>query len=250
MADAAPAETELEVERMVARQLEHLLGLGDALEGFYAAARADPSFWRTAGTLEGLHRVGFATPLEGLCWTILRQRQYPNVAQARLRRLRERFGTPLERGSEPARAFPAPATLAAAPLEAIRSEVKSRKKARFLREAAVALAGMGDALDVLHDEPADIEERLRAIRGVGPWTARTFLARAYSRPHLGHVIDDGRVTPYWRDVLARFYGPDVHPALVRERATHYGRWEGYWLFYAQFAHVAMRRARDGGEVPR
>ena len=241
-------EGEREVERQVARQLEHLIGPSDVLDGFYAAARADPSFWRRAGTLEGLHRVGFATPLEGLCWTILRQRQYPNVAQARLRRLRERFGTPLERGAGSAWAFPAPAVLASAPLDAIRREVKSRKKARFLREAAVALDAMGDALDVLHHEPERVEERLLAIRGVGPWTARTFMARAFSRPHVGHVVADGRVTPYWRDVLARFYGPDIDPALVRERADHYGRWEGYWLFYAQFTHLAMRRALDGGTV--
>ena len=243
-ARGAPERAEVE------RQLQHLLGLADSPAGFYEIARQDSAFWRTAGTLEGLHRVGFATPIEGLCWTILRQRQYPNVARARLRRLRQRFGTPSGGHEAAPRAFPSAATLAGASLEAIRREVKSRKKARFLREAAVALAELGDGFDVLCDEPDALEERLLRIRGVGPWSVRTFLARACSRPHLGHVVIDGRVTPHWKDVLGRFYGPGIDPAFVRERADAYGPWEGYWLFYAHVAHVAMGRAREIGVVER
>jgi DNA-3-methyladenine glycosylase II len=192
--------------------------------------------------------VGFGTPFEGICWTILRQRQYPNVARARLRRLRERFGMRVADSEEPTWAFPPPATVARAPLEAIRREVKSRKKARYLREAATAFAEAGDAMDVLRDPPDELAARLLAIRGVGPWSVRAFLGRAFNRPHLGEVVVDGAVAPYWRDTLARFYGPDVDPALVRERADAYGVWDAYWLFYARFTHHAMRRAVDAAVV--
>ena len=226
------------------RALDHVLGVSEELGGFVAIAREDAPFWRTAGTLEGLHRIGFATPLEGICWTILRQRQYPNVARARLRRLRERFGRPATNDPEHA-SFPRASSLAALSIEAIRREVKSRKKARYLREAATAFASWGDDLDVLNDPPEDIEARLKTIRGVGPWSARTFVARAFQRPHLGQVLDQGALTPYWRDVLARFYGPDPTPELVRERADAYGRWEGTWLNYARFTHHAMQRAAAG-----
>lgn len=226
----------------LSRHLEHLLGVGDQPEAFYELARADTDFWRTTQTLHGLHRVGFGTPFEGICWTILRQRQYPNVALARLRRLRQRFGTPVTHEGEEHHAFPAASILAGAPLESIRKEVKSRKKARYLREAAVAFAAMNEDLDVLLDDPAELEDRLVAIRGVGPWSARTFLATAFCRPHLDHAVVNGEVTRYWRDVLERFYGPDVNAAMVRERADHYGRWESYWLFYARFTHRAMKRA--------
>lgn len=232
----------------VGRFLEHLLGISDGVETFYARAREDDAFWRAAGTLESLHRVGFGTPFEGICWTILRQRQYPNVARARLRRLRERFGTPVPGSDEPAWAFPDAAAVAAASLESIRKEVKSRKKARYLREAAVAFAAEGDALDVLGDPPDELAGRLLSIRGVGPWSVRTFVGRAFNRPHLQEVVVDGAVTPYWRDVLGRFYGPDVDPLLVRERANAYGEWESYWLFYARFTHHAMKRAVDAAVV--
>lgn len=231
--------------RRVERHLEHLLGLSDALTDFTERARADAPFWRSASTMEGLHRVGFATPFEGICWTILRQRQYPNVARARLRRLRETFGTAVAHDGELHHAFPAAEALAGASLEAIRRQVKSRKKARFLREAAAAFSGFEGEPDVLREEPEAVEAWLVEIRGVGPWTARTLLATAFSRPHLGHVIHDGRVAPAWRPALERFYGPDVEPALVHERANAYGRWEGYWLFYAGFAHRAMQRPGPG-----
>lgn len=227
---------------VVAQRIEHLLGVSDAPAAFYDLARQDEPFWRMTQTLEGLHRVGFATPLEGICWTILRQRQYPNVARARLHRLRLRFGPGVAHEGVMHHAFPTAARLAAAPLEAIRKEVKSRKKARYVREAATAFAAMGSDLDLLEDPPDELERRLMEIRGVGPWSARTLLANAFSRPHLGHVVAEGRLTAYWQDVLGRFYGPDFDAVRARERADHYGRWESYWLFYARFTHLAMKRA--------
>jgi 3-methyladenine DNA glycosylase/8-oxoguanine DNA glycosylase len=236
------------VRALVGRRIEHLLGASDAPAAFYDLAREDDSFWRMTQTLEGLHRVGFATPLEGICWTILRQRQYPNVARARLHRLRLRFGPAVEHDGELHHAFPTAARLAAASLEAIRKEVKSRKKARYVREAAAAFAAMGDDLDLLGDPPDELEERLKEIRGVGPWSARALLAPAFCRPHLDHVVAEGTLTPYWHDVLGRFYGPGFDAVQARERADHYGKWESYWLFYARFTHLAMKRAAKAAIV--
>ncbi len=243
-----PTEPE---RRRVGHQLEGLLGLSDDLEPFHDLAREDDAYWRVIQPLVGARRIGVPTAFEGIVWTILRQRQFPNVARARLRRVREAFGAealPAD-GSGTARyAFPGPGRLAEVPLGRLAPLIKKRRKARYVRSAAKAFAERASTEPgFARLAPVDeVRSWLESIRGVGPWSARTFLSRALARPNVDLILREGRLEGYWQEVLARIYGPAVDAERVRREAERYGDYEELWLWHAATAHRLRAAALANG----
>ncbi|MEO6030877.1 MAG: Ada metal-binding domain-containing protein [Burkholderiaceae bacterium] len=110
--------------------------------------------------------------------------QQVTVAAARTlgRRLVERFGVPLETPwPEVNRAFPAPAALAGTALERIAELGIIRTRAGAIQALAQAWADIEPLLAPRADV-ARLIERLRALPGIGPWTAHYIAMRTLGWP--------------------------------------------------------------------
>lgn len=76
-----------------------------------------------------------------------------------------------------------PATVLATPPEVLGKVGLTRQKQRYLRELAEAVAGRHLDLEGLAEETDDeAQRRLRAIPGIGRWTADVYLLSALRRP--------------------------------------------------------------------
>jgi len=187
---AAPlAPQDLETARAVAVRL---LGLGAASDpaAFERRARALGAGRLVAGR-EGLRIPLAAEPFEGLVWAILGQQVNVAFAATLRRRLIALAGEPLPGGSG-LRLHPAPAAVARLDPAALLPLQLSRRKAEYLVGAARAVACGELPLDRLAQEPSEVvEQRLLALRGVGPWTAHYVMLRALGFPDCVPVGDTG-----------------------------------------------------------
>ena len=131
---------------------------------------------------------------------------------------------------------PTPTELLATTDESFRSAGVSRQKAGYLRDLATHVVDGTldfDALPALDDEEAGA--RLRAVKGVGEWTAHMFLMFQLGRPNVLPVGDLGV-----RNGMRIAYGLDETP--TPERAREIG---AAWAPYRSVASWYMWRA---GEV--
>lgn len=115
-----------------------------------------------------------------------------------------------------------PEAIAAASDEAMRSAGVSGRKASYLRDIAQAVLSQEldlDTLDALSDD--QIVERLMRERGVGRWTAQTFILFGLGRPDV-IVLDDMGI----RAAAGRALGLG-RPASARELAEAAERWRPY-----------------------
>lgn len=119
-------------------------------------------------------RYPVVTPFAAIVRTIVGQQVSVSAARSMNARLRERFGGE----------FPTPEQIVADDPEELRVAAGlSRAKERFIRGLAeLVCAGELDLdqLEALEDE--EVERRLLAIKGVGPWTAHVFLMFQLRRP--------------------------------------------------------------------
>ena len=130
----------------------------------------------------GLRLPGSLDAFELLVRAVLGQQVTVAGARTLARRLVERFGTPVATPfAALTRSFPAPATLAAVPLESV-------AELGIIRSRAGAIIGIAQAWDELAPllvprAPAQpLIERLCALRGIGPWTAHYIAMRALGWP--------------------------------------------------------------------
>jgi DNA-3-methyladenine glycosylase II len=77
-----------------------------------------------------------------------------------------------------------------------------------------------------------VEDWLRGIKGIGPWSARFVLLRALGRTYV-HPEDDRFVI----DAASLVYGEGrrLTPLEVGTLADAYGAWKGYWAHYLWLA---------------
>jgi len=148
------------------RQVARILSLDHEGEGLNDVAARDPVVARLLAKRPGFRPVCFASAYEAAVWGILSQRTPMRVAAANKRRLAAASGS-----TGP---VPSPAGLLA--MEPI-SGIPAEKHERLRGVARAALDGALDteALRKLPKEQA--LSRLRALRGVGPWTAEHVLLR-------------------------------------------------------------------------
>jgi len=155
--------------------VRHLLGLPFDIDGFTAFARSEPQLGGLVARLTGLRPLLVPDPWEALVTSITAQQVSLFAAFAIRNRLIERFG---ERG-ERAWAFPTRSGVAQASEEELVGLGFSRRKAEYvvgLARSELELEGLAR----LSDE--EVHAELRALRGLGAWTADWFLARHLGRP--------------------------------------------------------------------
>lgn len=208
-------------------RLSSYLSLTDDLAPFYVIARADGPFQPILEAHFGLHHVKFMTPFENACWAILSQRRPMSVSRKAKQALIERFGSSLEVDGECYWAFPEPAQMAAAPLDALASAAGNERRAQYLQHVTHAFLTV-DA-DWLATAPyGEVESWLRGIKGIGAWSALFILFRSLGR--IEHLPFEMR---QFSEAVSRVYGNGraLSAAECAAIASRYGPWQGYWSVY-------------------
>lgn len=218
-------------EAKLTAAVRHALRLDEDLSPFYALAARDPDLaWVTAGA--GRMMRG-ATVFEDVVKTLCTTNCAWSATVRMVERLVERLGTPAQgalTGGPHGRAFPSPAAMAGVNEAFYREVVRAGYRAKSLRTLAttvaageVELEGLASAdPEAVSDD--EIERRLLALPGVGPYAAThimTLIGR-YSRP----ILDS-----WTRPTYARLVGAPATDAEITTRFAPYGRWAGlaFWL---------------------
>jgi DNA-3-methyladenine glycosylase II len=171
----------------------HLLGAAFDLAAFSEFASVQPVLDRLAAELAGFRPPLAPDPFESLVTSVSAQQVSLFAAFSIRNRLIERFGEPVGR----VYAFPTRERLAGADPAAIVAAGFSRRKGDCI--VGLARSDLDFArLSTLADE--EVKEELRALPGIGEWTADWFLARHLGRPHAWPAGDLGL-----RKAVSAFY---------------------------------------------
>ena len=223
-----------EAQQLVRRMLNADIDIAP----FYAMALADEHLAPLARNLYGLRLTLTPTPCEALILAILGQQISNQVARMLRELLIQTYGERFTLAGETHCAFPQPRAIAEAGVEGLRAIKFSRRKAEYITDIS-RLAASGElALDDLRGlADAEVERRLTALRGVGPWTAHWMLMRA-----LGHT--DG--FPYGDLALQRMMGAlvgDGSPMPPADALAHSERWSPWRSYVTTYLFAANRAGR-------
>lgn len=216
----------------ILRETRRMLRLYEDLSDFYAQARNDPALaWATtgAGRLTRSQTV-FEEVVKTICTTNCAWSATVRMVNALVEHLgRPAPGAPTT-GAE-GRTFPTPAAMAHADPAFYRDVVRAGYRGPFLRSLAHSVATGEIVLeDLERDAPAalpddDVERRLLALPGVGPYAAAhvMMMLGRYSR-----LVLDSWTRPTYARLVGR---KSVTDAAIRRRFRPYGRHAGlaFWL---------------------
>jgi AraC family transcriptional regulator of adaptative response / DNA-3-methyladenine glycosylase II len=162
---------------LVHERVVRWLGLESDPAGFERrAARSREIAWLVRGR-EGLRIPRSTDAFEGLVWVIVGAQVNVAFASACRAALIRRAGTPAGAGMT---AHPTPEQVARLEYADLEELQFSRRKAEYLVDAARAIAAGELDLEGLRLEPATlVQERLAAVRGLGPWSVQYLCLRAY-----------------------------------------------------------------------
>ena len=210
----------------VVRRIETYLSVNDDLHRFYELIDSDPPFAAVKQELYGYHQVKFLTPFENACWTILSQRNLLGVAQHMKRSLIDEFSAAVELDGREFWPFPGAKAVVQASVEDLTGLLRNSRRAEYIHGAAVAFSEVDEAFlrEGSYDE---VSRWLRAIPGVGPWSAAFIMIRGLGRmeriPHDDQALQ--------RIAGAIYGGQQLSTEELRRLADHYGDLQGYWAHY-------------------
>jgi DNA-3-methyladenine glycosylase II len=209
------------------------------LAAFYRLASCDADLGPLAHRFRGMKPPRFPSVFEGIVNAIACQQLTLTVGIHLLNRLAENHGLAADTGS--GFAFPRPQDLAHLAPETLRPLGFSRQKSR----AIIGLAQLGteghaelEGLAALPDEEA--LARLRALRGLGRWTAEYVLLRRLGRLSVFPGDDVGA-----RNNLQHWLGL-VKPLNYTEVGRILARWRPYNGLV--FLHLLLDRLAEAGHV--
>ncbi len=207
------------------------LGLTDDLRPFYAIGATDPAFAPVQAQLYGYHQAKFLTPFENACWAILTQRNPLPQARRAKEALIARHGGGVTVDGRRYDAFPEATRLAAVTPDELAAIGGNARRGAYLHAAASAFATVDEGW--LRAGPiAEVEGWLRAIKGIGAWSAAFILIRGLGRTEVLPVGEErlGAI------ISRRYLGgaPATDEAIAR-CAAPYGPWGGYWAHYLRVA---------------
>ncbi|HXJ02937.1 MAG TPA: Ada metal-binding domain-containing protein [Micropepsaceae bacterium] len=161
-------------------QLQHaslkMLGLLGDVTGFETRAFRDAKIAGIVRRRLGLRVPLTATIFDALCWAIVGQQISVKFAAALRREILNLAGEPVEGGM---RAHPSPERVADLDLTTLRQRRFSQSKAEYLIGAARETAeGRLDVEGLATGSASAAEKKLKAVRGIGTWTARYVMLRA------------------------------------------------------------------------
>lgn len=151
-------------------RITRYLSLDVDLLPFYDLARRDPVMAPLIERGYGFHQVRFPTPFENAVWAVLGQRAPAKIARSAKDRVTAHFGVALELDGTTYRAFPEARVLAVVSKDALADAVRNVRKLPYVRAVALAFADVDEAW--LREGPYDdVRSWLRAIDGIGDWSA-------------------------------------------------------------------------------
>jgi len=201
-----------------------IFGLDEDLSEFYELAADDPSLaWVTAGAGRMLRSpTVFEDVVKTVCTT--------NCAWSATVRMTDAIVGALGRADpHGARAFPSAAAMADAGPEFYRDVVRAGYRGAFLLRIARGVADGDLDLEALRDPSladAEVEARLLALPGVGPYAAAHVMLTSLGR--YGRLVFDS----WTRPTYARITGRAATDAAMTRRFRRYGRFAGlaFWLY--------------------
>ena len=215
-------------------QARHVLSLDLDLSPFYALASADPEMaWVTSGAGRMVRSpTVFEDVVKTICTTNTSWAGTTRMINALIEHLGEKAPGAPARGPY-GRAFPTPAAMASAGEDFYRSVAGAGYRAGYLRALATSVAeGSADLEALLAARPdqisdQEVEEKLRALPGVGPYAAAHIMLMLgrYSR-----LILDSWTRPTYARLAGR--RRPVGDGTIERRFRRYGRFAGlaFWLF--------------------
>jgi 3-methyladenine DNA glycosylase/8-oxoguanine DNA glycosylase len=205
--------------------LRRVLNLDEDLSGFYVAAAADSDLdWAAAGAGRMLRSP---TVFEDVVKTICTTNCAWSATERMTSALVEELGEPSVGGH--GRTFPAPEAMAEAGEAFYRDVARAGYRGAYLRALARSVASGELDLERLLDEDVpddEVEERLLALPGVGPYAAAhvMMLLGRYSK-----LVLDSWTRPKYARLAGR---KKVADRTIERRFRRYGRYAGlaFWLF--------------------
>jgi N-glycosylase/DNA lyase len=218
-----------EAARIVAT-VSHILRLDEDLSPFYAHATADPELaWaaRGAGRM-----IRSPTVFEDVVKTICTTNCAWSATERMVGALVEHLGAAAP--GAPAygpvgRAFPTPAAMAAAGERFFVDVARAGYRGRYLRDLSTAAAEGHVDLEALTDPglpDSEVEQRLLALPGVGPYAAAHVMMMSLGR--YSRLILDSWTRPTYAQLNG---GKPVKDTVIARRFGSYGRFAGlaFWL---------------------
>jgi AraC family transcriptional regulator, regulatory protein of adaptative response / DNA-3-methyladenine glycosylase II len=151
-----------------------MLGLNNEVSLFEKRVSGDPKLTVFARR-KGLRVPTIPTGFDGLCWAIIGQQINVKFAAALRREIIHLGGEKVEAGMI---AHPSPARVADIGAAVLTKRRYSRSKADYLVGAAKEVAeGRLDIEGLPDGSAASAEKKLKAVRGIGTWTARYAMLR-------------------------------------------------------------------------
>ena len=208
-------------------QAARMLRLKDDLSPFYELAAADPELgWVAAGAGRMMAApTVFEEVVKTLCTTNCSWGATERMVEA----LVQNLGTA---GAGGRRTFPTAEQMARTPVSIYRETVRAGYRARYLQECAQMVASGRVALEELRDPglpDEEVEHRLLALPGVGPYAASHLMLTALARYH--PLVLDSWTLPTWAKRSGA--APDVRA--VEARFEAFGRYRGlaFWMYLTE-----------------
>ena len=203
--------------------LRHMFRLDEDLSAFYAAAAADPDLaWVTTGAGRMLRSpTVFEDVVKTICTT--------NCAwSATVRMVTAIVGSLGAEAPGGAHAFPGPGAMAAAGDEFYRDVARAGYRGAYLRKIADDVATGALDLEELNDPAlpdAEVEERLLALPGVGPYAAAHVMLTSLGR-YSRLVLDS-----WTRPTYAKLRGRRTSDKTIARQFRGYREFAGlaFWL---------------------
>ncbi|MCK2212226.1 hypothetical protein MF672_000195 [Actinomadura sp. ATCC 31491] len=199
--------------------------------GFAKLGEADPVLGDLQRRSPGLRPVCFWSPWEAACWAVIVQRSSMLIASRIKRRIAERYGARLTVDGQECLAFPPPVSL----LEAGGLGLPAQKEEWVRGLARAALDGVLTTEHLRSLAPEEALAELRALPGLGPFSAGLILIRGAGAPD-AFPGDEPRLFA----ILREAYGlpEDAPPAAYRELAET-------WRPYRSWASFLFRATSYG-----
>lgn len=221
------------MQREILREVRRVLRLDEDLSDFYARARRDPSLvWACAGAGRMIRsQTVFEEVVKTVCTTNCTWSATERMVGALVEHLGKRAPGAPPSGVE-GRAFPTAEAMAEADGSFYRDVARAGYRGAYLRSLAASVAGGSlDLQQLERDAPAgfsddEVEERLLALPGVGPYAAAhvMMMLGRYSR-----LILDSWTRPKYARLVRRKV---VSDAAIQKRFKRYEEYAGlaFWLF--------------------
>jgi AraC family transcriptional regulator of adaptative response / DNA-3-methyladenine glycosylase II len=214
-------------------RIRNLFDLGSDIAAINAQIAEDPALAALIAARPGLRVPGAWDPFELAVRAVLGQQITVAAARQLAATLSSTHGEPLASGPDGklTTVFPRPERIAADDL------ALPMPRARIATLRGIAAAVVADPMLLAYDGDLDAKlARLRALPGIGEWTAQYIAMRALREPDAFPAADIGLL----RAMTAR-NGERPTPAALLARAEHWRPWRAYaaqhlWSSSAEIAH--------------